>query len=243
MSKTPKILDQLTWQQVDSYLNSSQMIIIPLGAIEQHGPSCPLGTDKILAEYISKRVGEAAGVLVGPCMPIGDSLAHCAFPGTIALRPSTLMAVVRDYVNSLYGAGFRRFLLLGTHWDNHFPVAASLSELADEKSDLRFIVKDFWEFPSVATIMKEEFDESGGHADAADASLLLAIDEKLVNKSLLTAEFPPVAYQVSRELIRPLVTSSGVIGSDQRKASLKAGKRLMKEIISSYVNTVDDLRH
>ena len=217
------------------------LLLIPVGAIEQHGPSCPVGTDKILADYIAERVGELTGLLVGPCIPIGDSLAHCAFPGTVAIRPSTLMAVIRDYVNSLYRAGFHRFLVLSTHWDNHFPIAAGLSELADEKTDLRFIIKDFWEFPSVTAIIKEEFNESGGHADAADVSLLLAIDETLVNQSLLTAEFPPVSYQVSSDLVRPFMTTSGVIGSDQRKASMKAGERLLEEIIKGYAEAAREL--
>jgi creatinine amidohydrolase len=226
---------------VEEYLRSSDAIIIPIGAVEQHGPACPLGTDTILAEYISERVGQATKLLVGPSINIGDSLAHCAFPGTVAIRPTTLMAIVRDYVNSLYSAGFRRFLALGTHWDNHFPVAASLSELADEKTELRFLVKDFWEFPSVVQVMKDEFDESGGHADAADVSLLLAIDESLVDKTLLTAEFPPVSYQVSRNLVRPFMTTSGVIGSDQRKASAEAGTRLLEEILKGYAELAQEL--
>lgn len=230
-----------TWPNVEEYLQSSDAVIMPIGAVEQHGPSCPLGTDTILAEYIAERVGELTNLMVGPCIPVGDSLAHCAFPGTVAIRPTTLMAVVRDYVNSLYRAGFRRFLALGTHWDNHFPVAACLSELADEKSDLRFIVKDFWEFPSVQAVMKEEFNESGGHADAADVSLLLAIDDSLVNRDLLAAEFPPVSYQVSRDLVRPFMTTSGVIGSDQRKASERAGRRLLEEIMKGYVESAREL--
>lgn len=237
----PNKLLYFSWPEVEEYLKSSNAIIVPVGAVEQHGPSCPLGTDSILADFIAEQIGQITNILVGPCIPIGDSLVHCAFPGTIAIRPSTLMAVIRDYVNSLYRAGFRRFLILGTHWDNHFPVAASLSELADEKSDLRFIVKDFWEFSSVLAIMKEEFNESGGHADAADVSILLAIDDLLVNQSLLTAEFPTVNYQVSRDLIKQSVTTSGVIGSDQRKASIKAGQRLLEAITNEYVKTAREL--
>lgn len=225
---------RMTWPEVERSLQSSDAIIVPTGAVEQHGPSCPVGTDAILADYISARVSERTGVIVGPTIPIGDSLYHTAFPGTIALRPSTLMAVTTDYVRSLYRAGFRRFLALGTHWDNHFPVAAALSELADELGEMRFIVKDFWEFPAVLAIMREEFDETGGHADAADASLLLKIDASLVREALLTSEFPPVHYQVGRDLIRPLMTQTGVIGSDQRKASIGAGERLVEAILEGY---------
>lgn len=234
-------LEDLTWVQVDDYLQQFDAIIIPIGAVEQHAFSCPLGTDTILAKHIAERVGESTGLLVGPCIPIGDSLAHGGFPGTISLRPSTLMAVVRDYVSSLHRAGFRRFLLLGTHWDNHFPVAAAMSEVADDCDGIRFIVQDFWEFDAVRSIMKEEFGERGGHADATDVSLLLAICERLVDRSALTSEFPPVNYQVGRRLTREWLTRSGVIGSDQTKASIAAGERLLAAVVTGYSAAVADL--
>lgn len=237
-----RAITDLTTNEVAKCIQEDDAILIPIGAVEQHGPSCPVGTDMILAQYIAPRVADAANILYGPVVPVGDSLVFTSFPGTIALRPSTLFALTVDYVTSLHRAGFRRFLMLGTHWDNHFPVAAAMSELADTLPDMRFIIKDFWEFSSVKKIMQEEFDEEGGHADAADAAILLAIDRSYVRKDLLTAEFPPVRYQVGRTLLRQIVTESGVIGSDQRKATVEAGKRLIDAIVSGYVAVIEDLR-
>lgn len=234
-------LVDLTWQDIASHVQSSDAIIIPVGAVEQHGPSCPLGTDTFLALDLAARVAERSGILVGPCIPIGDSLAHTAFPGTIALRPSTLMRVVYDYVTSLHRSGFRRFLLLGAHWENHGPIASALSEVADKLHNVRFVVCDFWDFPSVSELMNELFDETGGHADAGDVSLLLAMDPALVRHDLLTAEFPPAQYQVGRHLLRSFMTDTGVIGSDQRKGSVEAGLMLRQAILEGYDRIVAQL--
>ncbi|WP_433787574.1 creatininase family protein [Actinomycetospora sp. CA-101289] len=236
-------ITDLTTNEVAECIQESDAVLVPIGAVEQHGPSCPVGTDMILAQYIAPRVAEAANILYGPVLPVGDSLVFTSFPGTIALRPSTLFAATVDYVTSLHRAGFRRFLMLGTHWDNHFPVAAAMSELADSLPEMRFAIKDFWEFSLVQKIMQEEFDEAGGHADAADVAMLLAIDQSYVRQELLTAEFPPVKYQVGRTLLRQFMTESGVIGSDQRKATVEAGERLIEAVIDGYLAVIEDLRH
>ncbi|MFB5191771.1 creatininase family protein [Alicyclobacillus fastidiosus] len=231
-----------TWKQVQEYLNYDQTVIIPVGANEQHGPSCPVVTDTLLAEHLALEVGRRQGVLVGPTLPIGDSLIHLGFPGTIAFRPSTLMSVIKDYVTSLHKAGFRRFFVVNGHGDNKPPLQSAFSELGEELSEIRYFVHDFWDFPNFREILNDEFgDPNGGHADACDASLLMAIDPSLVNESLLTSEFPKVRYWISRDLVDDLYTKSGVIGSDQRLASKEVGKKLLEEAIQCYSQLLMEL--
>jgi creatinine amidohydrolase len=131
--------------------------------------------------------------------------------------------------------------VVGAHWDNHFPVHAALSELANELLDLRFLVLDFWDISTVRDAIRDEFGESGGHADAADVSLMLSLDSSLVREDLLVSEFPPVSYQVGRELTRSLLTSSGVIGSDQTKASAEAGARIFDLAVEGYISAIEVL--
>lgn len=230
--------------QVQDYLNRSDLIIIPIGAIEQHGPSCPVFTDAFLAESIALELGKIHNILVAPTIPIGDSLIHLNFPGTISLKPSTLIAVIKDYINSLYIAGFRRYLIVNGHGDNYGSIIAAFSELGHELSQLRYYVKDFWDFPKFREIMKSEFgDSNGGHADATDASLLLAIDNSLVNKNLLTKEIPKVRYWISRDLVSELYTKSGVINADQTLASEAIGQKLFTETINGYSELIEELKH
>lgn len=117
-----------TWPEVENYLQSSSGIIFPIGSTEQHGPTGLIGTDAICAEAIAKGVGEATGAMVGPTINVGMALHHLAFPGSISLRPSTLIQVVMDYVSSLANAGFSRFYFINGHGGNIATLKAAFSE-------------------------------------------------------------------------------------------------------------------
>ncbi len=228
-------LERQTWLEIGEYLKKSDTIIVPFGAVEQHGPSCPLGTDKLIAEHIATMLGAKKNVLVGPAIPVGDSLIHLNFLGTIALNPSTLLLVAKDYIKSLYGVGFRRFLVVNGHEDNRPPLLSAFSELGNELSGLKYDVCEFWDFEPFRDKMFQYFgDRYGGHADACDASIVMAIEESLVIKERLASEYPHVSYRISRDLVGDLYTRSGVINADQRLASVDIGRELLEVAIQCY---------
>lgn len=100
-----------TWPEVEAYLGRSSGIIFPIGSTEQHGPTGLIGTDAICAEAIAHGVADATDALVGPTINVGMALHHTAFPGSISLRPSTLIALIQDYLKPLVRYGFTRFSL------------------------------------------------------------------------------------------------------------------------------------
>lgn len=116
--KIKNYLPHMTWPEVEDLLSRSDMVIIPVPAIEQHGPQLPIGTDYFSGEELAKLVAQKAEVLVAPVLLPGISPYHMEFPGTIALSPDTVQRVYFEAAQSLIHHGFRRFLILTSHAGN-----------------------------------------------------------------------------------------------------------------------------
>src|SRR6185437_7033139 len=102
--------------------------LVPVGAIEQHGPHLPTGTDAIVAGSLCAAVGERTGSLVLPAIALGVSYGHgTALAGTLSLTPDLLIALVRQYVRWAAVSGLRRLLFVNAHFGN----SASLNVATD----------------------------------------------------------------------------------------------------------------
>ena len=114
----PLLLQEMSWVDVKEYLKKSDMIIIPLGSIEQHGPHLPLGTDYYGALETSKKISAKTGVVMAPLLWLGYCEYHMGFPGTISISPETMEQVLFESVQSLIKHGFRRFVFFNFHGGN-----------------------------------------------------------------------------------------------------------------------------
>jgi creatinine amidohydrolase len=191
------LLHLSTWLEVESYLQTSQGIIFPIGSTEQHGPTGLIGTDAICAEAIARNVGEATGALVGPTINVGMALHHIAFPGSISLKPSTLIMVIRDYLSSLARSGFTRFFFINGHGGNVATLKAAFSEvyavLADlnlpHASEVRCQVANWYMCSSVYKLAKELYgDQEGSHATPSEVALTQYVYPEAIKKAPLSPE-------------------------------------------------------
>src|SRR5262245_5017645 len=108
-------IQDLTWEEVASYLERDKIAIVPIGATEEHGPAGVLGVDSYVAITLAEDAAQRANVLVTPPIWFGDSEHHGGFPGTISIRPETLTLLVRDVARSLARHGFDRIILINGH--------------------------------------------------------------------------------------------------------------------------------
>ena len=116
------------WMQIEEYLTRDDRIVLPTGSTEQHG-YLSLGTDAILAERVAVEAAEPIGIPVLPALPFGMAPYFAAFPGSMSLRITTYIEVLRDLLDGLAAQGFRRIAIVNGHGGNA-PVTGFLREWA-----------------------------------------------------------------------------------------------------------------
>src|SRR3954449_7748635 len=148
--------------QVEEYLTRDDRVVLPIGSTEEHG-YLSLETDNILAERVS---AEAAETVAGPVLPglaYGLTPSFAAYPGSPTLRLETFVAVLRDLLDSLYGQGFRRFLVVNGHGGN-LPGGALVREWTASHPDAQAIFHSWWSSDRVQATARE-VDPLPSHAN------------------------------------------------------------------------------
>jgi creatinine amidohydrolase len=116
--KIHNYLPHMSWPEVQDLLTRTDMVIIPIAALEQHALHLPIGTDFLNGLERAKLIAQKTDVLVAPILMPGNSPYHMGFPGTITLSSQTIQQVYFEAAQSLMKHGFRRFLLLNSHGGN-----------------------------------------------------------------------------------------------------------------------------
>jgi len=238
-------LQTSTWPEVETYLKRSTGIIVPIGSTEQHGPNGMLGTDSICPETVAFGVAESMEVLIAPTISIGQAHHHLGFPGSIALRPSTLMAVLIDVVRSLYRHGFRHIYFLNGHGGNIATVNAAFQEIYAlssygdaDLSDLRLKLSNWFATAGVRSATKQLYgDQEGSHATPSEVSLTFYAYPDEAKVATMSPTLAPTGVIRDADDYRARF-ADGRIGSNPALATVDAGERLFKasmaDILEDY---------
>ena len=222
-----------TWQFVEDYLKTKTGIIIPIGSTEQHGPTGLIGTDALTAEMVGRGVGEKVGALVAPTISVGMAQHHLDFAGSITLRPTTLIAVVRDNVLSLAKHGFTRFFFVNGHGGNIATVTAAFSEIYAERSkermsnqpSIKCALRNWWDSPGIKRLSSELYPTGeGSHATASEVALTWYKYPETMDRRVLEPRIAPNGSFADSEDYRRAFPD-GRIGSDPSQATPEHGKR------------------
>lgn len=180
--KVKNYLPHMTWPEVEDLLSRTDMVIIPVPAIEQHGPQLPIGTDYFTGEELAKLIAQKTDVLVAPILLPGISPYHMEFPGTITLSADTVQRVYFEAVQSLIHHGFRRFMLLTSHTGNRNVSRYILDRINQETPGIAVELNDA-AAPFLQKPKRQEKEQFDRHAGVGETSSGLYLFPNLVDMS------------------------------------------------------------
>lgn len=240
-------LEEMTWPEIRQALDEGyRTVVIFSGAIEQHGPHLPEGTDSIRAHAeagdLAKRLGNA---LAAPSIRPGISEAHMQFPGTITLRSETYERLIEDYIDSYTRHGFDTFVLASTHGGN-IPAMEQAAAKCSQKHPKARIVTGCTMDDIMKMLTDAEEGESlrrgtcGGHSCDFETSMML-LESNLVQMDkaepgLTEGLTQELADKMNRDGLRA-VTANGVLG-DPVGADRERGKRYFEMMQSLQLGVV-----
>jgi creatinine amidohydrolase len=146
------LMERMNWMQIEEYLKKDDRIVLPLGSMEQHG-YCNVATDTQVAWEISKSACERTGVLLAPAVVYSFAGWATAWPGTVSIKPSTLLALITDILDSLADQGFKRIMIVNGHGQNEFASKLALEELTTRKPDVNIKFRSWWILPKTRQII------------------------------------------------------------------------------------------
>jgi len=249
-SQSPFIWGELNWPQAQALLKKVDIALLPVGAIEQHGPHLPLDTDSFDADYLARRVAETCSdprPLVLPLVPYGVSYHHEDFSGTVSISNETLSQLVYDIGMAAAGNGIRKLVIINGHGGND-PALNFAAQMINRDAGI-FVCVDTGETSDIdiEAIVQTANDV---HAGEIETSTALAVRPELVHMDLAASSVPEFSSNYldfsSKRGINwyahtQHISTTGVMG-DPSKASAAKGERIWTAMIAHLVSFVEDLK-
>ena len=237
MTESRRLLD-LDSRSLERRMKRRPLVILPVGALEAHGPHLPLGADQIQAEATALALADRVDALVAPTLPYGVCEGASNFPGTVSVSVSGLASLTSDVLAELVRTGVERILVLSGH---AAPVhMAALRDAANRTvrahPGVSILVLSDYDF--VYELRGKESPPTDGHAGLLETSRLLALAPDRVG-----SERPVVEYAGSRFRAGPPSPAEwpeSVMG-DTRPASAELGNRLQEHVLDRLMETVQTL--
>lgn len=265
--KVKNYLPHMTTAEVAALQQKSDLVIIPVGSLEQHGDHLPIGTDFINGVERCKLIAQERDILVAPVLMVGQSPYHMGFSGTITLRAETIIDVHLQAVESLIRHGFRRFIIMNAHGGNRAISTLLVDQINQTTAGVAVsfgeAVRPFME-PSdepPSTVL----DRHGGTGETSSSLYLMpdlvqldqAVPAELTLPAHLEAMLPDVvagdptalqlflaeglkAEETGKQTSSAEMSTTGVWGTrDPREGSAARGAADMRRTIDAAVRFID----
>ena len=194
-------LAQLTWQEAGGTDRDRTVVILPIGALEAHGPHLPVATDVWIAEAMAragadKLAARGMDVLLLPVLAYTSAPFAADFPGTVSIDPAAVTAQIAGLIESLVRHDFEVLALANAHLDpSHITALQSAVDAARQNKRMRIVFPDVTQRPW-ALRLTAEFKSGACHAGRYETSVIMALRPDLVHEEI-RQRLPPNAKSLS----------------------------------------------
>jgi creatinine amidohydrolase len=242
--------EEMTWVELEAYLQKVDTVILPCGAIEQHGPHLPVDIDYYDAKYLSYKVAEGCSdpkPLVLPAIPFGVSYHHEEFKGTLSVTNNALSAFVYDLGMSLAKNGVKKIIIINGHGDNA-PTLHFAAQMINRDAKI-FVCVDTGETSDI-DISALTQASNDIHAGDIETSTTLAIrPEKVQMDKAVDATLAFGSDFLNFDNERSVnwyvrtnkISETGVMG-DATKATAEKGRLMWAIMIQNLIRLVDSIK-
>ncbi len=234
-------MDQMTWTEIKDNL-PRKPVILPIGAVEAHGPHLPVGTDNFIAGELARRLAEEIAGLLLPLQPWGQVWSLENFPGTISLGEETLKDTLKNIARSLDRHGGRLLIIVNGHLGNRDQLKSAVRDILEEDLGIKILTMNH---PGLEELEKKHTETPRAlsgyfHAEEMETSMMLAIRPDLVKMDLARAVYPDFpSYHGAYPLRWEIFTPEGVLG-DPRPATAEKGEKLLAGMVEKMVKIYRD---
>lgn len=241
-------MSNMTWQEFAK--RKDDVIILPIGATEQHGPHLPLCVDTVIAEQFAYRIAEKINGVVAPTLSYGYKSKPLSgggplFPGTIDLNGLTLQNLVLDLIDEFVKDGFKKIYLFSAHFENEAFLVEAMDIASNKHGDsVQILLTNWWDPMSPDTIDKifTEVPFPGWaleHAAVTETSLMMYFNPELVNeKAIIDMENATPGTYYRYPIEKDIVPASGVLAS-AKSSSPEKGKIIVEDSIANILKIID----
>jgi len=230
-----KLLEEMSWPQIEAGLSETRTVILPVGATEEHGPHLPIFTDTIQAMEVAREAAKRHDVFLAPPLHYGVCRSTRGFPGTITVGHDALRAFSRDLLLSFHDSGFQNVMILTGHAGGlHMAALEEACQMAVEVRDFRVSLVSLFDL-----IDNKAVETPGdGHSGEIETSLMMRIRGDLV-AGKPDKHFPCRPRFLIQKDVRHLM-GNGVMG-DPSRSSLEKGKSFFEMAVQGVLEAIREL--
>lgn len=252
---TARFWQDLTTEDVAALDRARTVTVLPVAAIEQHGPHLPLGTDAMINEGVLARAMALAPaglpLLALPMMAVGKSNEHQDFPGTLSLSAETLLRMLTDVAESIARAGLRKLILLNSHGGQPQVLEIVAQDLR-ARLRMAVVAANAWRMMDREAVLPLAEREAGLHGGGLETALMLHLRPELVRRDRIR-DFPSAARDLEQRF--PSLAAHGRVAfawqaqdlnpagtvGDARLGTADMGKKLVDSAAARLVELAGEL--